>query len=114
MRWLVRILINAVLLLALAGYFDSIYLSSVWAALVASILLSFLNTFVRPLLILLTLPVTVLTFGLFLFVINAMTLAITASLMGSSFDIGGFSNALFVSLAISLFHLLIESVRKEK
>lgn len=114
MRWLAHIVINAVLLLALAGYFDSIYLSSVWAALVASVLLSFLNTFVRPLLILLTLPVTVLTFGLFLFVINAITLAMTAWVMGSSFDIGGFSNALFASLAISLFHLIIESVRKEK
>lgn len=114
MRRLVRIVINAVLLLALAGYFDSIYLSSVWAALVASILLSFLNTFVRPLLILLTLPVTVLTFGLFLFVINAIILAMTAWIMGSSFDIGGFGNALFASLVISLFHLLTESVRKEK
>lgn len=114
MRWMAHIAINAVLLLALAGYFDSIYLSSVGAALVASVLLSFLNTFVRPLLVLLTLPVTVLTFGLFLFVINAMTLAMTAWLMGSSFQIGGFRTALFASLAISLFHLIIESVRKEK
>ncbi|SFA48500.1 putative membrane protein [Anoxybacillus pushchinoensis] len=114
MRWLAHIAVNAVLLLALAGYFESIYLSGIGAAFVASFLLSLLNTFVKPLLILLTLPVTVLTFGLFLFVVNAMTLALTAWLMGSSFQIGSFSTALFASLAISLFHVVIDSLKKEK
>ena len=114
MRWFARVIINAVLLLALAGYFESIYLSSIWSAFAASLLLSLLNTFVKPLLILLTLPVTVLTFGLFLFVVNAMTLALTAWLMGSSFQIGGFSTALLASLAISLFHVVIDSLKKDK
>jgi putative membrane protein len=111
MRWLAHILMNAVLLLALAGYFESIHLSGIGAALFASILLSVLNTFVKPILILLTLPVTVLTLGLFLFVINALTLLMTAWLMGDAFDIDGFGAALFASLAISLFRIAIEAIR---
>jgi putative membrane protein len=111
MRWLARILINALLLLALAGYFESIHLSGIGAAIFASILLSILNTFVKPVLILLTLPVTILTLGLFLFVINALTLLMTEWLMGNSFDIDGFGAALFASLALSLFHIMIEAIR---
>ncbi|WP_027409327.1 phage holin family protein [Anoxybacteroides tepidamans] len=110
MRWLAHIVVNAVLLMALAGYFHSIHLSGVGAALLASVILSILNTFIKPILILLTLPVTVLTFGLFLFVINAFTLLLTSWIMGDSFTIDSFGSALFASLALSLFHLIIEAI----
>ncbi|MGP3608848.1 phage holin family protein [Anoxybacteroides rupiense] len=110
MKWLAHIIVNAVLLLALAGYFQSIHLSGVGAALLASFLLSLLNMVVKPILIVLTLPVTVLTFGLFLFVINALTLLMTSWLMGNSFTIDGFGAALLASLAISLFHVIIDAI----
>ncbi|MBB3908641.1 phage holin family protein [Anoxybacillus rupiensis] len=110
MKWLAHIIVNAVLLLALAGYFQSIHLSGVGAALLASFLLSLLNMVVKPILIVLTLPVTVLTFGLFLFVINALTLLMTSWLMGDSFTIDGFGAALLASLAISLFHVIIDAI----
>ncbi|ANB55702.1 hypothetical protein GFC29_2374 [Anoxybacillus sp. B7M1] len=110
MKWLAHIIVNAVLLLALAGYFPSIHLSGVGAALLASFLLSLLNMVVKPILIVLTLPVTVLTFGLFLFVINALTLLMTSWLMGDSFTIDGFGAALLASLAISLFHVIIDAI----
>lgn len=109
MRWLIGCLINAVLFMALAGYFhESFYLSGFSAALQASILLSILNVLVRPLLILFTLPVTVLTMGLFLFVINAMTLELTDYLMGDSFDIDGFPMALFFAVLMSLVNVVIQ------
>ncbi|WP_066366093.1 phage holin family protein [Neobacillus fumarioli] len=109
MRWLMGCLINAVLFMALAGYFkDSFYLAGFSAALQASILLSILNLLVRPLLILLTLPVTLLTIGLFLFVINAITLEITDYLMGPSFEIHGFGMALLFSVLMSLVNLIIQ------
>ncbi|RSD25143.1 phage holin family protein [Mesobacillus subterraneus] len=110
MRWLLGIVINAVLFMALAGYFeDVIYLSGFGAALGASFILSILNILVKPILIILTLPVTVLSLGLFLFVINAITLMLTDSLMGSSFDIGGFGMALLTAIIMSIANLIIQN-----
>jgi putative membrane protein len=109
MKWLLSCLINAVLFMALAGYFrDSIHLTGFVAALQASILLSILNILVRPILILFTLPATILTMGLFLFVINAITLEMTDALMGSAFDISGFGMAMLISIIMSGVNLVIQ------
>jgi putative membrane protein len=108
MRWLIGCLINAFLFMALAGYFhESFLLTGFWAALQASILLSILNVLVRPLLILFTLPVTILSMGLFLFVINAITLELTDYLMGEAFEIQGFGMALFFAVLMSLVNIII-------
>jgi putative membrane protein len=116
MKWLIGIVINAVIFIAIAGYFESFYLSSFGAALGASFLLSILNILVRPILIILTLPVTLLTLGLFLFVINAATLLLTESLMGSSFEIEGFGMALLTTLLMSLVNIILQNtiLKKEK
>ncbi|MDR6999468.1 phage holin family protein [Neobacillus niacini] len=109
MRWLLGVLINAVLFMAMAGYFhESFQLTGFTAALQASFLLSILNILVRPLLILLTLPATVLTLGLFLFVINAITLELTDAIMGPSFEISGFGMALFAAVIMSIVNLIIQ------
>lgn len=109
MRWLLGILINAVLFIAIAGFFqESIYIESFLAALTASFILSILNIFVRPILILLTLPITVFSLGLFLFVINALTLQITDSIMGESFEINSFGMALLVAVIMSIVNLVIQ------
>ncbi|WHY76838.1 phage holin family protein [Neobacillus sp. WH10] len=109
MRWLIGCLINAVLFIALAGYFhEGFQLTGFWAALQASILLSILNVLVRPLLIFFTLPVTVLTMGLFLFVINAITLELTDYIMGDAFEISSFGMALFIAVLMSLVNLIIQ------
>lgn len=107
-RWMISVLVNAVILIVVAGYFESFYLSGFTAAIMASIILSILNIFVKPILIILTLPVTVITLGLFLFVINAITLMITQSLMGDLFEIESFGTALIAAVVISIFHLLIQ------
>ena len=110
MKWLLGIVINAVLFMALAGFFkDSIYIEGIWAALGASFVLSVLNIFVKPILIILTLPVTVLSLGLFLFVINALTLLLTDRIMGSSFDIDTFGMALLVAVIMSLMNVIIQN-----
>jgi putative membrane protein len=109
MKWLLGILINAVLFMALAGYFNgSFHIASFKAALAASFLLSILNVLVRPLLILLTLPATVLTLGLFLFVINAITLELTDLLMGTDFEIAGFGMAFLAAVIMSVVNLIIQ------
>jgi putative membrane protein len=116
MKWLIGIVINAVIFIAIAGYFESFYLSSFGAAIGASFLLSILNILVRPILIILTLPVTLLTLGLFLFVINAVTLLLTESLMGSSFEIEGFGMALITTVLMSIVNIILQNtiLKKEK
>ncbi|AGT33429.2 membrane protein [Geobacillus genomosp. 3] len=108
LNWLIGVFINTVLLMAIDGYFADIHFSGMGAAFLASLILAVLNAVVRPVLILLTLPVTVLTLGLFLFVINAITLMMTAGLMGDAFQIGGFGTALLASIVLSFFHLLVQ------
>lgn len=110
LRGIISILINALVLIVIAGYIDTFHLESVNAAIIASLILSILNVFVKPILILLTLPVTFLTLGLFLFVINAITLMITQSVMGDSFNIDGFGTALLASVIMSLLNALIQRV----
>jgi putative membrane protein len=108
MKWLVGILINAVLFVAIAGYFsESFVLDGFTAAISASFLLSIINIIVRPILVILTLPATVLTLGFFLFVINAITLEITDYLMGDSFEIDGFGMALLAAVIMSIVTLVL-------
>src|SRR3954453_14138540 len=110
MRWVLGILINAILFMALAGFLkESLYIESFMAALGASFVLSILNMLVNPLLIILTLPVTVFTLGLFLFVVNAVTLLLTDRIMGSSFEIDSFGMALLIAVIMSLFNAIIQN-----
>ncbi|MDF2858883.1 MAG: rane protein [Neobacillus sp.] len=109
MKWLIGILINAFLFMAIAGYFsESFYLEGFTSALAASFLLSILNVLVRPILIIFTLPATILTLGLFLFVVNAITLELTDYLMGESFEIAGFGMALFAAVIMAIVNLIIQ------
>ena len=110
MRWLLGIVMNAILFIALAGFFkESLYIESFMASLGASFVLSVLNILVKPILIILTLPVTVFTLGLFLFVVNAITLLLTDRIMGSSFEIDSFGMALLIAVIMSLFNAIIQN-----
>ncbi|GGE36494.1 membrane protein [Pullulanibacillus camelliae] len=108
-NWIINIVVITIVLMTVAGYIDSFQLAGVGAAIEASIILSLLNAIVKPILIILTLPVTVLTLGFFLVVINAMTLSLTAQFMGDAFNISNFGTALFASLIISILNMLIQN-----
>ena len=110
LRWFLSIFLNAIALIAVAQLFDSFILEGFGPALLASFILSILNVIVRPILVILTLPITVLSLGLFLFVINAITLMITQGLMGSSFIIDGFGIAIIAAIIISIINLLLNSL----
>lgn len=115
MKWLIGILINAILFIALAGYFDETFqLTGIGAAITASFILSILNILVRPILILLTLPITLVTLGFFLFIINAITLSLTDSIMGDAFEISGFGMTLFVSIIMSFVNVIIQKMLLER
>lgn len=113
LRWILSIVLNAVALIAVASLFDDFHLESFGAALLASVILSILNIFLKPILILFTLPITFLTLGLFLFVINAITLMITQGLMDSTFVIDGFGTAIIASIVVSILNLLLNSLVKD-
>lgn len=98
------------LLLVLVDYFvDGIAIASFGYALLAALVLGLLNCLVRPLLIVVTLPITILTLGLFLFVVNALVLGLAAGLV-PGFTIASFGAALGGALLLTLFNLVASSV----
>ena len=105
----VRWLLLAGALLLVAHLYPGVVVQSFSSALIAALVLGLLNTLLRPLLVLLTLPVTVLSLGLFLFVINALMFWAAASLL-SGLAVTGFWAALIGSLIYSLCGMVIDVV----
>lgn len=108
MKILVRWLLLSAALMLLTQWDSGIEVRNYGSAMLAAFVIGLLNAFVRPLLILLTLPVTVLTLGLFLFVINALTFLMASSLL-EGFQVHGFWHALFGSLIYSLWSIVIDA-----
>jgi putative membrane protein len=109
MKLIFNWLLSAAALLAVAYLYSGVVVTSFTSALVAAAVLGALNMVVRPILILLTLPVTVITLGLFLFFINALMFWAAASLL-SGLDVRGFGAALVGSLIYSGLQLAIDFV----
>jgi len=107
MKIIVRWLLLAAALLLVHRLYPGVSVDSYSTALIAALVLGLLNTLVRPLLVLLTLPVTLLTLGLFLFVINALMFWAAASVL-SGFHVAGFAAALIGSLIYSLCGMVID------
>ncbi len=101
MRFLIRLLITALALLAVTQVVPGITVSGWLPALMAAFFLGILNAVVRPILVILTLPVTILTLGLFIFVINAGIFLLVASFL-DGFEVSGFLSALIGSIVISI------------
>lgn len=108
MKILVRWLLLAAALLLVSYVYPGVTVASFTSALLAAFVLGLLNTLVRPLLVLLTLPVTVLTLGLFLFVINALMFWAAAGVL-NGFNVTGFGAALIGSLIYSLCGIVIDA-----
>ena len=101
-------LLLASALLFVAYVYDGVEVRSFGAAMIAAFVIGLLNTVVRPLLVVLTLPVTVLTVGLFIFVINALMFWLAAELL-DDFVVQGFVAALLGSLMYSVLGMVIDS-----
>ncbi len=108
MKILLKWLLSAMALLAVAHFYSGVVITSFVAALIAAFVIGLLNTIVRPIFVLLTLPVTVLTLGLFLFVINALMFYMASGLL-SGFDVKSFTAALIGSLLYSVSGMVIEA-----
>ena len=103
---LLRILLNALVIFAVSHMIRGVAIKGYGTAVVVSVVLGFLNILVRPLLILLTLPITVLTLGLFIFVLNALLLWFVSSIV-PGFEIQTFSAALLSAFLISIGSVLV-------
>jgi len=108
MKIVLRWLLLAAALLLVAQIYPGVVVTSFGSALIAAFVLGLFNTLLRPILVLLTLPVTVLTLGLFLFVINALMFYFAASVL-QGFSVTGFGAALIGSLLYSLCGLVIDA-----
>ena len=108
MRIILKWLLSAVALLAVAYLYSGVHVNSFGSALIAAAVIGLLNMVVRPVLVVLTLPVTIVTLGLFLFVINALLFWAASGLL-SGFQVSGFVAALIGSLIYSLLGVIIEA-----
>lgn len=110
MRFLIRLSINMVTIMIIAYLFPSLVRVDSWvSALGAAFLLGIVNAIIRPIFILLTLPLTLVTLGLFLLVINALMLWLVAGLVGG-FHVNGFWGAFFGSILISLISWIFSRI----
>ncbi len=107
MKFLLKILVIAAISFGLAHVLKGVEVEDFWTALIFAVVLAVLNVFAKPLLILLTLPVTLLTLGLFLFVINAV-IVLMASKFVDGFRIANFWWGLLFSLLLSLIMSVID------
>ena len=117
MSFLVHWLIYAVAIVITAYLLPGVRLSGFFAALVTALVLGLVNTFLKPLLILLTLPLNILTLGLLTFVINAVMLLLTSWITGKldvQFHVDGFWNALLGAFIITVVGVIINAVLPDK
>lgn len=107
-KLIVKWLLSASALLFVAYIYQGVAVTSFGSAMLAALLIGLLNTVVRPVLVVLTLPVTILTLGLFLFVINALVFWAAAAVL-DGFQVRGFLAALVGSLIYTAIGIVIES-----
>ncbi len=104
--FLAHLIVSAALLLVVSAVLRNVQVDGFGSALVAALVLGVANAFVRPLVILLTLPLTLVTLGLFLIVINAAMLKLTGALV-PGFRVRGWWTAILASLLLAVLNLLV-------
>ncbi len=109
MIFLFRILLTGILVVLLSKFLPGVAVAGYWTAVIVAVVLALLNLIVKPILVLFTLPVTVLTLGLFLFVINAIIILLADAFVGG-FDVSGFWVALLFSILLSVFQSIVFSL----
>jgi len=110
---ILKMILTTLAILLVTNVYSGIQVDSVTTAIIAAVVLALINTIVRPVIVLLTLPISMLTLGLFLLVINAAMLYLAAWLV-TGFDVGGYWDALIASLIISVVVALLNGLIKSK
>nr|WP_321225450.1 phage holin family protein [uncultured Psychroserpens sp.] len=113
MNLLIRLLITAIIVMILAHFLPGVAVSGFVAAFIVAVVLGLLNFIVKPILVILTIPITIMTLGLFLFVINACIILLADKFI-DGFGVSGFWIALLFSILLSICQSIAYSVLKEK
>ena len=113
MKIILKMLLTAIAVVILAELLPGVKVDGYTSAIVVAVVLGLLRIFVRPLIIIFTLPITIMTLGLFLFVLNAIIILLADKLV-DGFAVSGFWVALLFSLLLSLFQSILYSFLKEK
>lgn len=115
MSYFQRLLVNTLVFVSVSMLAPSLlHVDGILVAVLASFVLSILNGLVRPFLLILSIPINLLTLGLFTFVVNAIMLLMTASFMGSGFSFSGFGAALLVTLIMSFVNTVVTEHNSDK
>ena len=110
MNFILKLISTAVAILAVCYLLPGVHLENPIYALVLALVLAFLNVFLKPILIILTLPITIVTLGLFLLVINALIILIADQIL-PGFHVDGFWWALLFSIVTSILVSILEGIR---
>lgn len=113
MKFLLKILLTALNVFLLASVLPGVSINHFFTAILAALVLAILNSFVKPVLVLLTLPVSILTLGLFLCVINACII-LTGAYFIKGFTVDGFWHALLFSICLSCLNLAVHKLVKKE
>lgn len=113
MNLLIRILVTAVLVMVIAYFMPGVRVDSFMTSVIVAVVLGLLNIFIKPLLVLFTLPVTIFTFGLFLLVINAIIIMLCTEIV-TGFEIKSFFTALIFSVILSISQSIMFSLSGSK
>lgn len=103
------LVVNSIMFLALAGFFEGFMITSVATAVIAAFIFGLLNAVIKPILVILSLPLTFLTLGIFYFIINGFILYLTSSLV-SGFVISSFGLAFLLALIISFVNSMLSTL----
>ena len=109
MQFIFKLIVSALAVIVTSYLLPGITVDSVWTAIIVAAVLAFLNSIVKPIMIILTIPVTVITFGLFFFVINALMILL-ADYIVDGFEVRSFWWALLFSLILSLVTSVFEGI----
>jgi putative membrane protein len=116
-RWIIKLLLNGAALLLISSWFQSIHVADFTVAILAALILGIVNTLIRPILMFFTLPLRIMTLGLFWFVINAATFALTAYFI-DGFEVGpwpdNIGTVIVAAALMSVLGWLIDLVVRKK
>ena len=113
MNLILRIIITALLVMVIAHFMPGVSVASFTTSIIVAVVLGLLNIFIKPILVLLTLPVTLLTLGLFLLVINALIIELCTKIVGG-FAVNSFWTALLFSIILSISQSILYGLSKDK
>lgn len=109
MGLILRIIVTACLVFSIAHFLPGVHVAGPFTAMVVAVVLGMLNIFIKPIMVLLTLPFTIITLGLFLLVINALVILLCTKIVGG-FVVDTFWVAMFFSVILSILQSLVYSI----